>query len=459
MTHTAIFDIGKTNKKFFIFDEQFREVYRSYTRMEEMEDEDGFPCDNLAQLTDWMKATFRQAFARPEFDIRRLNFSTYGASFVHLDQEGKPVSPLYNYLKPFPESLSADFFERYGPADEWATQTASPAMGMLNSGLQLYWLKHRRPEAYSRIHRSLHLPQYCTFLFTGEYASEYTSIGCHTGIWNFQGKDYHHWVYEEDIGRLLPPIHPTTTAFETTIEGKRVKVGVGIHDSSAALLPYIIANSEPFLLISTGTWSITLNPYSQDNLSVQDLRKDCLSYLRVDGLPVRAARLFLGNEYKIWVKKLAVHFQRPYDSHRQVKPNPKILEQLERIQEPVFHWESINLPGHEKPSGKETELSTFTSYEEAYHQLIKELAELQISTLHLARGNTDIKKIYIDGGFVDNELFLQLLAQRLNKQELIKTESPLGSALGAAMAVHNRAIEPDFLLKNFALQKQKAIHQ
>ncbi|MCB0593641.1 MAG: carbohydrate kinase, partial [Phaeodactylibacter sp.] len=287
MTHTAIFDIGKTNKKFFLFDEQFREVHRSYTRFEETEDEDGFACENLEQLTAWMKTTFREALAKPEFDIRRLNFSTYGASFVHLDKEGKPVAPLYNYLKPFPEDLLEGFFQRYGPAGEWAAQTASPSMGMLNSGLQLFWLKYRRPEIFSRIRRSLHLPQYCTFLFTGNHFSEYTSIGCHTGMWNFKEKDYHRWIYEEDIDRLLPPIQPTTSAVETEIDGKKIKVGVSIHDSSAALLPYIIANTEPFLLISTGTWSITLNPYSQDSLSVEDLQRDCLNYLRVDGLPVR----------------------------------------------------------------------------------------------------------------------------------------------------------------------------
>lgn len=457
MTHTAIFDIGKTNKKFFLFDEQFREVYRAYTRMEEIEDEDGFPSENLEQLAQWIKATFQEALARPEFDIRRLNFSTYGASFVHLDKEGKPVTPLYNYLKPFPEDLLEEFFQRYGPADEWAAQTASPVMGMLNSGMQLYWLKHRRPEAFSRIHRSLHLPQYCAYLFTGKDFSEYTSIGCHTGMWDFKEKDYHRWIYAEDMDSLLPPIQPTTSAVETEIEGKTIKVGVGIHDSSAALLPYIIANTKPFLLISTGTWSITLNPYSQDNLSVQDLQKDCLNYLRVDGMPVRAARIFLGNEYKIWSHKLADHFELPYESHQSIKPKPDILKKLERLNGPVFHWESIEWPGMETVAKGPTKLSVFSSYEEAYHQLIKELAELQVSTIHLARGNTKARKIYIDGGFVDNELFLLLLARSLNDYELITTESPLGSALGAAMAIHNRAIEPDFLLKTFSLQQQKAI--
>ena len=367
MEVTAIFDIGKTNKKFFLFDEQFREVYRSYTRFEESSDEDGFPCENLSQLTSWMKETFREALANPEFDILSLNFSTYGASLVHLDNKREPVTPLYNYLKPFPEDLSADFFKRYGPADEWAAQTASPVMGMLNSGLQLFWLKYQRPEVFAQIHQSLHFPQYCTYLFTGKFFSEYTSIGCHTGMWNFKEKDYHCWIYMEEIDRLLPPIQPTNTAIETAIEGKNIKIGVGIHDSSAALLPYIIANTEPFLLISTGTWSITLNPFSQESLSVDDLQKDCLNFLRVDGMPVRAARLFLGNEYKIWAKKLSDHFLKAYDRHRHVETGPEILKKLERIKKPVFHWESIEWPGMEKAvAAGLQEVAVFTAASESF---------------------------------------------------------------------------------------------
>ena len=35
---TAVFDIGKTNKKFFLFDKDFKEVYKEYTSFKEIED-------------------------------------------------------------------------------------------------------------------------------------------------------------------------------------------------------------------------------------------------------------------------------------------------------------------------------------------------------------------------------------------------------------------------------------
>ena len=112
MDVTAIFDIGKTNKKFFLFDSEFQEVHRAYSRFEENTDDEGAPCDDLQQLTAWMKDTFAAALADPRFTIRRLNFSTYGASFVHIGKGGQPVTPLYNYLKPMPGGLLEQFMAK-----------------------------------------------------------------------------------------------------------------------------------------------------------------------------------------------------------------------------------------------------------------------------------------------------------------------------------------------------------
>lgn len=457
MDVTAVFDIGKTNKKFFLFDSKFREVHRAYSRFEENTDDEGAPCDDLQQLTAWMKDTFAAALADPRFTIRRLNFSTYGASFVHIGKGGQPVTPLYNYLKPMPGGLLEQFMAKYGPSAAWQAQTASPLMGMLNSGLQLYWLKHQKPDRFANICRSLHFPQYCTYLFSGRTLTEYTSIGCHTGLWHFKEKDYHPWVYAEGLDKRMPPLCPTTTATAVRFGGQEVMVGVGIHDSSAALLPYILANEEPFLLLSTGTWSIALNAFSSQILKEEDLANDCLNFLRVDGMPVRAARLFLGNEYKIWARELAHYYGRPYETHRKVAFDPAIHRQLQSITEPVFQWKSMKRPGETASASENRPLEQFPSYEMAYHQLMRELAQAQCQSLKLAQGQSDLRKLYIDGGFVDNTLFLRYLAAALPGYTIITTESPLGSALGAAMAIHNRAVDPAFILDHFSPQLQKPI--
>ena len=55
MSHIAIFDIGKTNKKLFIFDEDYRIVFEKSTVLPEAEDDEGDPCEDLQALTKWIE--------------------------------------------------------------------------------------------------------------------------------------------------------------------------------------------------------------------------------------------------------------------------------------------------------------------------------------------------------------------------------------------------------------------
>jgi sugar (pentulose or hexulose) kinase len=46
----AVFDVGKTNKKLFLFDESYNIVFERTARFNETVDEDGFTCENLEAL-------------------------------------------------------------------------------------------------------------------------------------------------------------------------------------------------------------------------------------------------------------------------------------------------------------------------------------------------------------------------------------------------------------------------
>ena len=446
---TAVFDIGKTNKKFFLFDKNFKEVYREYTRFDEIKDEDGFPTENLEALQNWAKDLFNRILDEKEYDVKAINFSTYGASFVHIDEHGKVLTPLYNYLKPMDEDLISSFYEKYGPELEFATKTGSPRSGMLNSGLQLYWLKQTKPEIFKKIKYSLHLPQYLSYIFTGIPLSEYTSIGCHTALWDYTKNDYHHWVYDEEIYKILPPIVSTETSINMNYNGKRIKIGVGIHDSSSALIPYIRGTKKPFVLVSTGTWSVSLNPFSNKLLTKEDIQNGSVNYMRINGKPVTSAKLLLGNEYKYQVTELAKHFDLPYEHHMSVKFNRKIFYKITKNFKHCFRWKL--LPNNNKVD--KTQI-LYDNYEEAYHHLMIELVQLQVMNIKSAigEGNT-IKNLFVDGGFSDNDVFIKLLSYYLRDMRLRSTSSSLGSALGAAIVVSDCKLNSKFLKENYALKK------
>ncbi|MTB50354.1 FGGY-family carbohydrate kinase [Lewinella sp. W8] len=447
---TAIFDIGRTNKKFFLFDDSFREVHREYVSLPMIEDEDGYPCEDIDNLVDWMRSVFHRVMTEGEYAVKALNFSSYGASLVHLDVHGRVVAPLYNYTKPLPAGLTEDFFNTYGPREDFLVRTASDDAGMLNSGMQLYWLKHRKPEVFSRIRYSLHLPQFLSYRFTGIPVSEYTSIGCHTFLWDYPSQDYHPWVYAEGLDKLFPKTVPADTTITGEFYGKRVTVGVGIHDSSAALLPYLKTADEPFMLLSTGTWSVALNPFISGKLEARDMAAGCINYLRPDGQPVRAARLFLGEEYKRQTRKLADHFGDEAPAPDRVFFNTQVFRRLKNDFSPWFGWEVLS--GGTSPS---LNLPPETSYVEAYHHLMMELATLQAASIRAAIGEEQIGKLFIDGGFSDNEVFVNLLAHDFRGMKIRTTDASLGSALGAAISIAEGDLPDDFLTNNYGLREHQ----
>ena len=84
-----------------------------------------FHVKTLNALTKWVKQKFSEILSRKDIDVKAVNFSAYGASFVHLDKELNMVTPLYNYLKPYPENLKKRFYDTYGGEDLIARETAS----------------------------------------------------------------------------------------------------------------------------------------------------------------------------------------------------------------------------------------------------------------------------------------------------------------------------------------------
>ena len=403
----AIFDIGKTNKKLFLFNENYDIVYEKSTQFDEITDEDGDLCEDVELLSKWVLDAFQEVSQNPDFEIKALNFSTYGASFVHLNSEGKVVAPLYNYLKPYSENLKKQFYDTYGGEQVFARKTASPVLGNLNSGMVLYRLKYENPALFAQIHYSLHLPQYVSFLFTGKFYSDITSIGCHTNLWDFEENQYHEWVEKEGV--KLAPLTPEGRVLSTILKLPfRGLGGFGLHDSSAALIPYLATfKGQKFVLISTGTWCITLNPFNHTPLTDEELLQDCLIYLQYTGDPVKASRLFAGYEHEQIIKQLSEQFQKPLDYYKTLKFNPKYIE--------IFND---------------------NEYESAYHQLILNLVNKQIVSTKLVLNDSTVTKLFVDGGFGKNEIYMNLLAKAFPEMEVYAASVAQATALGAALAIH-----------------------
>jgi sugar (pentulose or hexulose) kinase len=438
----AILDVGKTNKKIFLFDESYNIIWEESRLLTETKDEDGDPCEDLALLNSWTSEVLIEAKNKCEVEIQAINFSAYGASFVHIDKKGESLSPLYNYLKAFPEKMKNQFYNRYGGELTFSMLTASPVLGSLNSGMQIYRIKNERPELFNDIKYSLHLPQYLSWLLTGNACSDITSIGCHTNLWNFSQNYYHEWVYRESVVDKLAPIQSSGTVRSIKPQ-KHARIldylesdcvaGIGLHDSSAAMIPYLESFQDPFILISTGTWCISMNPFNTDPLTTAELQSDCLCYMSFKGQAIKASRLFAGHDHELQAERLAEFFQKDKSYYNLMAFEPLTVSKLQTKNDPLFR----NIP---ESSGSvsvfaKRDLSNYHCYEEAYHRLMMDIMDQQVMSTNLILMN-QVKRIFVDGGFSRNTIYMHLLANAFPLFEVFAAMLAQASAIGAAMAIH-----------------------
>jgi sugar (pentulose or hexulose) kinase len=431
----AIFDVGKTNKKLFLFDENYKIVFERSARFFETTDEDGFPCENLESLKSSVFDSLHEVSQLKDFKIKAVNFCSYGASFVYLNEEQQPCAPLYNYLKEYPEQLKNQFYNTYGGEEEFSFRTASPVLGSLNSGMQLYRIKYEKPDLFRQIKYALHLPQYLSFLISSNLCSDITSIGCHTNLWDFHKNEYHYWVKKEGILEKLSPIVPCDKVVPSTLPTSNYPVGIGLHDSSAALIPYLVNFQEPFILISTGTWCISLNPFNHLPLTKEELKNDCLCFMTYEAKPVKASRLFAGNEHEQQVKRISEHFNQSMVRYRMMEFNREIISKLQK--ENISGNPEGNKISLKASLFAERNLDDFANDEEAYHQLMLDIVAQQYVSTQLVLKGTEAKRIFVDGGFGKNSIYMNLLAARFPDMEVFAASMAQATAMGAALAIHD----------------------
>ncbi|KJD35999.1 hypothetical protein PW52_05105 [Tamlana sedimentorum] len=426
----AVFDIGKTNKKIFLFDKGFNVVYTNSIRFEEVEDDDNDPCDDIESIESWIQTEIKTIQKQNEYTIKAINFSTHGASLVYLDKDGNRITPLYNYLKP----LEIDFnplYDNNGGVEEFSRQTASPAYGMLNSGLQMYWLKNSKPHFWKQVDAILHYPQYLSYLFSKKPTSDFTSVGAHTAIWNYDAMQYHNWLTDEGI--KLPEPKPGKNAALSVVNGKEIYIGKGLHDSSSSLIPLLESheNSDSeFVLLSTGTWIICMNPFSKETLTANQLKNDCLCFMTPDKKQIKSSMQFLGRVHELNAIALSKYFNVGKSHFLELNLNKNLCANILAESKATFFPNEIASDF----IGDLDQLNNFESYEHAYYQLIFEISQrVHQGIERILDADNNLKDVYISGGFNRNDIFVEYLTQMMPEQKIQFPSGKNASALGAAM--------------------------
>jgi sugar (pentulose or hexulose) kinase len=298
--HVAVIDIGKTNAKVAMVDLDTlsetavrktpnRPVVDSPYRHHDVEAIWHFIVESL------------QALGR-EQRIDAISVTTHGATAALIDARGELALPVLDYEDDGPDGLR----KRYDAVRPQFEETGSPALPLgLNLGAQLFWQSETYPEAFAKVSHVLAYPQYWSWRLTGVAASEVTSLGCHTDLWNPHSRDFSTLVDRMGWRNLFPPIRAAGERLGFVRPAIAERIGVdpstpvfcGIHDSNASLLPHLLQRKAPFSVVSTGTWVISMAIGGRT--VALDPARDTLVNVNALGDPVRSARFMGGREFEL----------------------------------------------------------------------------------------------------------------------------------------------------------------
>jgi sugar (pentulose or hexulose) kinase len=437
--HIAVIDLGKTRKKVSVYDRNLTHLLTESVNIP-VRDIEGFEADDVEAMWDWIVGILADISGK--YNIKVISTTSFGATFVCLDSGGNLVFPVTSYTNEPAASLKTGFYREFGSREVLGEVAGSPVYNIaLNAGYSMYWLKNSWPERWRKVKHILFLPQYISYRLSGQMSVDVTSLGCHTLLYDFKQNDWSHVARKLGVVGLIPErlSHPWESlgTIQPQLSSKTgiaedCQVVCGIHDSNASLLPYLIRFREEFLLASTGTWCIFLKPNSTYRLNIGELEQDTLYYIDAFGKPFRAAKFMGGDEHDHYSELIARRFgkdplQVKYDSVL-VR---EILQEKDCFILPTLHPGTGLFPGSKARIVNENKY--YSGIEYAYHVLCLSLALRSFVGLSQVIIDTSDFAVYVEGGFRNNTIYLNLLSAFFTRNEAYVTNRKEATSYGAAI--------------------------
>ncbi len=472
--YVAVFDVGKTNKKLAVYDASFSVVESAYSRFDEREDEEGIHYEDIRGITDWFLSQLKVFSGK--YHIRAVSVTTHGATALCLDRHGELAVPPVAYTTEAGESFRKEFYDTFGDPVSLQELTCTAEIGsMVNIAKKLFFMKKRFPQQFKNIHTILNYPQYFGYLLTGQYGTEPTYIGCHTYLYNFHERAYSRVARELGIAdALVQKISAPWDVLGTVTPRMAEKTGLssdclvtlGIHDSNASLLPYIVKGYKDFALDSTGTWCVGMHPTDTLGFRNNELGKLVFYFLSAYNTPVKSSIFMGGLEYETYTALINELNETTGESDVDRTVLERIMRDRKRFILPSVVKGTGIFPDArpraidgseeyplEKIRTKERVPGFFRDYETVHAVLTLSLA-LQTREALSMIGYTGRGSLFIEGGFRKNRMYNMLLSALYPDAEVVLTNLEEATAFGAALLGH-AAVEsksPDALADRFEIK-------
>lgn len=461
-----VLDIGKTNKKFMVYDTSLKVLF-SKSREIGVIKRDDIELEDVETLLEWLRKEI--AAISKLYHFKTIAISGHGAAFALLNKNGDLCFPVISYTSKMEDAFFKDFTAEYGSHEKLLLETGTPDLGFINIGKGLHYLKTFHPEEYSQAKSFLFYTQYFSFLLTGKISLEYTYLGNHSYLWDFQKQAYSEFAVQVGIRHCLPEniqkpweiLGNLTQAWkEAWGIDYELPVTVGIHDSNGALLPYLLKGMENTVLLSTGSWCVGMLPAQPYQLSPEDIKANTFYNIDAWGRPLRTSIFTGGLEYSAY----DVMFGKKDQSN--LETLNKLIEESELFILPGLIKGTSVFPGC-KPSiiylGEVYTQDKMQKFIKANPDLKQQLytaisVSLGIQAVELFK-RLNVKpdgKVYLEGGFLKNDIWCETIMNIRNDLCFYSTNLQEASAFGAALTavIAERGIEPMEAKNLFQMQAE-----
>ncbi|MDR0377554.1 MAG: carbohydrate kinase [Spirochaetaceae bacterium] len=459
----AVIDIGMTNKKVAVYDDALAQIsacYRNFPpRMV-----DGRETHDLEAMEAWFIEELAKAAGT--YPVKALAVTTHGATFVCVGRDGKPSAPCVYYTYEPGDAFHDRFYALFGAPESLQERTGTPAFkALINPAKGILFLKETYPELFENTAHLLLYPQYWGYRFTGKAGAEGTYMGCHSYLWD-QVEHRLSSVAEGlgaasrmpgKIGNSWDILGTVTEAFaQKTGLDRDVIVTLGIHDSNSSLLPHFAKKrATGFVLNSTGTWCVIMNPVKAYGFTQDELGKVVFFNISAFGGPIKTAIFQGGKEFEIWSALLMkLHNRNDVPSYNRdlygavlagggafllpelVAGSGQFPGSRARVVEAgvEYPYEDIASGTALPPSFKNYERGVALLRISLVMQTITALERTGVSCAGSPRGAADSPgDVFIEGGFRKDEAYNALVSAYLKDQRVYLTDIAEATALGAAM--------------------------
>lgn len=257
-------DIGTSGCKVVLFDETGTAVQSAY-REYDVNRRNGLHEIDAEAVWESVKTVLKETACE---EIGAIAVTSFGETFVMLDENDRPVGPSMLYTDPRGEAECAFLTERLG-AESMAYRTGTNPHQMYSLP-KIMWIKQNLPQEFCRVKRILLMQDFVVYKLCGSAQIDY-SLASRTLCFDIEKK-----CWDKDIlncagvdGRLLSTPVPSGTAAGTVRAelaeelglSKKLCIVTGCHDQIAAMTGAAVFEEEAAM---DGTGTVECVPVVMD---------------------------------------------------------------------------------------------------------------------------------------------------------------------------------------------------